>query len=240
MFNNIAKEIKYCYKDILMLMIVPLCAWILGEIISLSIITISNETLYFTAGSIMAFVSVIIVAVVLPVSQFLINYNLIVSMSRTRKHFLIGMSITVITEVIALLITAVVVSQLSYIVKFVFYKNMPFENFSGIITLDLVLEYIWALPLAIIGFLAFNLITCALIKKFSVKVLWAYWGVYMCLTIGAASLESLMNNLNRIHVISVFIQSMSNFAPIFYIILSVILVLIALIISVKYLLKASV
>ncbi len=238
MFKNITKELKFCYTDLLQMLFLPIGAWIFGEIITAVIIVASNEDSYFTVGGIVALSLTGIVLLILPTMQILINFSLCVSMARTRKQYLIGISLTIMLEAIAMIIVALIMSNLSYIIKAVFYSNLPVEEqFSGIISMQLALNYIWLLAVVPIAVTTVGLAVSALFKRYSSKVLWVIWAIYMVLVL---SLSSNLERIFNIPIINTIISTVFSLPPAIPITIAIAIWLIVLFFSVKSLLKASV
>ncbi len=237
MIKNITKELRFCKNDILQLSLIPIGGWVIGEIVSFLIITLSNEETYFSVGGLLSLLAVAIMAVLVPVTQILLNFEIIVGFGRTRKQYLAGIALVLFLEIIAMIFVALVSSLLSIITKSLFFSELTTESFFGIITLPMFLEYWWIAPIAALLLTMLGFITSALVKKFTTKVLWIFWAIYMVITLSFSGAVGNAENLPFFVNIFDFLATIPIFA---YIIGLVVLLGTGLFFSVKYLLRASV
>ncbi len=236
--KNITKELKFCYIDILQLALIPLGGWLIGETIIAVAIKVFNESTYFSVGSIIALSVLGVIMLILPTTQILTNFSLCVSMGRTRKQYLLGISLVLIVQTISLMVFTFLLSNLSYVIKEILYKNSTNNySFNGIISIELIINNFWIVLIAPFVFTTIALTVSALIKKFSSKVLWVIWAVYMVCVL---SITARLDNLVNMQFISNFIITISSLPPYVLIGIGIFIWLIILIVSIKYLLKASV
>ncbi len=238
--RDITKEIRVSYDDVLKTLLVPLGGWLLGEIIAVSVAVSTSEGMFISMGSLFAYIATAIIMLILPLTQVLINFDIAVSMGRTRKKYLAGITLVLLVEIVGMLAVATLLSGISYTVKTMFFSDVPFTNVFSVFTHEFVSRFWYVVPTIPVVFVIFAFIVSALVKKFTAKVLWVFWAVYMVAIFTVTSSASRRVNLTDTPVIATIINALALIPPYIYIILAIAFVALSLVLSIKYLLKASV
>lgn len=152
-------------------------AWLLGEIMSLCILYFAHADTYFSLGTVFAAIILVLFGVIFALYYFSCGYEQALTMSCTRRHFLVGMFVTVCLQLLCFVAGMAVLVLLDRGLYLLFFRGMPLEG------LDLlrpeVLRWAWVVLPSVLVIACAGMFLGACIQRWGRRALWLLWGVYM-------------------------------------------------------------
>lgn len=196
MLKNLQKEWRNNFSSTWQMIAIMAAGWGLGELITVLVLLLAKDAdTYFSLGGILGLATLLIFGVFLSVYYFTVGFDQALCMGRTRRAYLCSMTLTAWAQLLLGTVAAVALSNADALIRNTFFRGIPDDGpFYGVLSLDWVVKFWWAFlfgPLAVVlcGFMA-----GAMVKRFSRKALWFFWGVYMVVVLFGSSIAKLLES----------------------------------------------
>ncbi len=241
--RKIMSEWNSAKKEIWILLVIVFAGWVVGEIITGVVMYTDKYAEMFSVGGITAMTAALIIVLIVSIVQMMISYELAISMGRTRREFLLGMSICIMLQTIIIAAFTILVSHLGHVTKALLYPNREWASdteFVGIITFDVLKTYWWVLAILIILPPILGCTVCGLIKRFGSKAAWCLWAVYMIFVLIAPNIIRMLDDSQQGSFLWQASYVLSHIPAGAYVVVATGVILSLFLWNVKYLLKARV
>lgn len=170
---------------------------VLGSLLMLFIVKVGmsgeEEKVWFLLGTVMAVVGCVMVGIIIGILGYASNFNMMVSMGRTRKEFYItgfvGSVINNLVSMAAILVFLAVEKGFGWLV----YRDV--ERY--VATEDVLLDF-RVIMAYVLGMAVLRLILGALFLKFGNKLMWFIWGICILVGILSRSITKAAANKNAV------------------------------------------
>lgn len=170
-------------------------AWLLGEVLSLCIMYFAHEQEYISMGTIFAGIVLISFGVISALYYFSCGYEQALTMSCTRRRFLLGMFVNVCLQLLCLAGIMGVLTLLDRGLYLLLFRGMPIDG-PDLLRPE-VLRWAWVILPAVFGLACIGLFLGACVQRWGRRALWLLWAAYMAIFLFGDTFTRLAEGADR-------------------------------------------
>lgn len=169
--------------------------WLFGLALLLGIVWLADETELVPLGTIFAGLVLVFIGVLYSIYYFACGYEQALTMSCTRRRFLVGIFVTTCLQLLCLIVAVLALSALELGIFRLFFRGYTLDL--GPLAPPMLARFAWVPLAAVPAVVCAGMFLGACVQRWGRRALWLLWGLYMIFVLFGDTFRNMAEGANR-------------------------------------------